>query len=41
MYFEGGFYEEIDPYFDQLGEQDIIELDLKYRETIQGGRLPW
>ena len=37
MYFEGAFYEEIDPYFDQLGEQDILELDLKYRETIRAG----
>ena len=37
MYYEGELYDEIDPFFDALGEQDIIEQDLKYRETIRAG----
>ncbi|MDH3633697.1 MAG: penicillin-binding protein activator [Gammaproteobacteria bacterium] len=37
MYFEGGFYDEIDPYFEGLRDQDILPQDLNYQATIQAG----
>ncbi len=37
MYYQGGLYDQIDPFFDELGEQDILAQDQKYREIIQAG----
>jgi len=37
MYYHGGLYDEIDPFFAELGEQDILQQDLKYKQTIQAG----
>jgi hypothetical protein len=37
MYYRGGLYDEIDPYFDALSEDDIEESDLKYKQIIQAG----
>ena len=37
MYFEGGSTKKLILISIQLGEQDILELDLKYRETIRAG----
>jgi len=37
MYFEGGLYDEIDPFFDGLREEDILPQDLNNRETIRAG----
>ena len=37
MYYYGELYDEIDPFFDSLGEQDILQQDLKYKQTIQAG----
>ncbi|MDH3761742.1 MAG: penicillin-binding protein activator, partial [Gammaproteobacteria bacterium] len=37
MYYYGELYDEIDPFFASLGEQDILQQDLKYKQTIQAG----
>jgi outer membrane PBP1 activator LpoA protein len=37
MYYRAGLYDEIDPFFDGLGEQDILPADLKYKQIIQAG----
>ncbi len=37
MYYYGGLYDEIDPFFAGLGEQDILQQDLKYKQIIQAG----
>ncbi|MCP4391067.1 MAG: penicillin-binding protein activator [Gammaproteobacteria bacterium] len=37
MYYYDELYEEIDPFFAGLGEQDILQQDLKYKQTIQAG----
>ena len=37
MYYQAGLYDEIDPYFDGLGEQDIEPADLKHKQIIQAG----
>ena len=37
MYYQGGLYDEIDPYFDALSEQDIEESDAKHKQIIQAG----
>jgi outer membrane PBP1 activator LpoA protein len=37
MYYQGGLYDEIDPYFDALGEQDIEESDARHKQIVQAG----
>ena len=37
MYYQGGLYDEIDPFFDALDEQDILQQDLKNKQVIQAG----
>ncbi len=37
MYYYAELYEEIDPFFDSLAENDILQQDQKYKETIQAG----
>lgn len=37
MYYRGGLYDEIDPFFDALAEQDILEADQKNKQIIQAG----
>jgi len=37
MYYQGGLYNQIDPFFDSLGEQDILPQYLNYRETVRAG----
>jgi hypothetical protein len=37
MYYKGGLYDEIDPFFDRLNEQDILLQDLPYKETVRAG----
>jgi len=37
MYYLGGLYDEIDPFFETLGDQDILLQDQKYLETIKAG----
>ena len=37
MYYHGGFYAEIDPFFDELGEGDILPQDEIKKRTIQAG----
>jgi outer membrane PBP1 activator LpoA protein len=37
MYYQGGLYDEIDPFFDALDEQDVLQQDLKYKQVIQAG----
>jgi len=37
MYYRGGLYDEIDPFFEALGEQDILESDQKNKQIIQAG----
>ena len=37
MYYYGGLYDEIDPFFAELGEQDILQQDLIYKQIIQAG----
>jgi len=37
MYYRAGLYDEIDPFFDGLGEQDILPADLKYKQIVQAG----
>jgi len=37
MYYRGGLYDEIDPYFEALGEQDIQPSELKHKQIIQAG----
>ena len=37
MYYYGELYDEIDPFFARLDEQDILQQDLKYKQTIQAG----
>ncbi|MDH3218614.1 MAG: penicillin-binding protein activator [Gammaproteobacteria bacterium] len=37
MYYYGGLYDEIDPFFEALDEQDILQQDLKYKQAIQAG----
>ena len=37
MYYKGGLYDEIDPFFDALDEQDIVESDAKHKQIIQAG----
>ncbi len=37
MYYQGGLYDEIDPFFDRLNEQDILPQDLQYKETVRAG----
>jgi hypothetical protein len=37
MYYKGGLYDEIDPFFERLNEQDILLQDLPYKETVRAG----
>jgi outer membrane PBP1 activator LpoA protein len=37
MYYQGGLYDEIDPFFDALGEQDILPQDQQHKETVRAG----
>ena len=37
MYYHGGLYDEIDPYFEALGEEDIQPSDLMHKQIIQAG----
>ncbi|TNF90029.1 MAG: penicillin-binding protein activator [Gammaproteobacteria bacterium] len=37
MYYYGELYDEIEPFFEALGEQDILQQDLKNRQTILAG----
>ncbi len=37
MYYHGELYDEIDPFFEGLGAQDILQQDIKYKQTIQAG----
>lgn len=37
MYYRGGLYDEIDPYFEALGEQDILPADSRHKQIIQAG----
>jgi outer membrane PBP1 activator LpoA protein len=37
MYYHGGFYGEIETFFDNLNEGDILPQDEKYKQTIQAG----
>ena len=37
MYYKAGLYGEIDPFFDALDEQDIVESDAKHKQIIQAG----
>lgn len=37
MYYRAGLYDEIDPYFDGLDEQDIQPADLKHKQIVQAG----
>ena len=37
MYYHGELYDEIDPFFEALAPNDILQQDQKYRETIQAG----
>ncbi len=37
MYYRAGLYDEIDPYFDGLDEQDIEPADLKHKQIVQAG----
>ena len=37
MYYQGGLYDEIDPFFEALGEQDILPGDLKHKQIVQAG----
>ncbi len=37
MYYYGELYDEIDPFFEALAANDILQQDQKYRETIQAG----
>ncbi len=37
MYYRAGLYDEIDPFFDELGEQDIQPSDLNHKQIIQAG----
>ena len=37
MYYYGGLYDEIDPFFDALDEQDILLQDQQNKETVKAG----
>ena len=37
MYYQAGLYDEIDPFFDELGEGDILPDDQKYKQVVQAG----
>ena len=37
MYYQGGLYDEIDPFFNTLSEQDILLQDQHYREAVRAG----
>jgi outer membrane PBP1 activator LpoA protein len=37
MYYRAGLYDEIDPFFDSLGEEDILPDDQKNRQVVQSG----
>jgi uncharacterized protein len=37
MYYRGGLYDEIDPFFEALGEEDIVAEDQINRQIIQAG----
>ena len=37
MYYRGEFYDEIDPFFELLNEQDILLQDQQYKETVRAG----
>ena len=37
MYYRGELYDAIEPFFDGLGEQDILQQDEKYKQTILAG----
>ncbi|MCP4471265.1 MAG: penicillin-binding protein activator [Gammaproteobacteria bacterium] len=37
MHYRDGLYDEIDPFFDELGKPDILPADLKYKQVIQAG----
>ncbi len=37
MYYHAGLYDEIDPFFDNLDDNSILELDKIYRQAIQAG----
>ena len=37
MYYRAGLYDQIDPFFESLDEQDILAQDQKYKEVVQAG----
>ena len=37
MLYRAGLYDEIDPFFDALDEDDIVPADLKYKQVVQAG----
>ncbi len=37
MYYRAGIYDEIDSFFDGLGEQDILPADLNNKQVVQAG----
>ncbi len=37
MYYKGEYYDEIDPFFDELGENDILPQDEPHKRIIQAG----
>jgi len=37
MYYRGGLYDEIDPFFDALGEDDILAADQIHQQIIRAG----
>ncbi len=37
MYYRAGLYDQIDPFFESLGEQDILAQDQNYKEVVQAG----
>ncbi|MGB5328585.1 MAG: penicillin-binding protein activator [Gammaproteobacteria bacterium] len=37
MYYYGGLYDEIDPFFDALNEQDVLLQDQQNKETVKAG----
>ncbi len=37
MYYRAGLYDQIDPFFESLGEPDILAQDQKYKEVVQAG----
>jgi uncharacterized protein len=37
MYYQAGLYDEIDPFFDDLGEDEIVAADINYKQVVQAG----